>query len=259
MNNMQHFKPEDIQQIESELEMVNRRYLALNSSLLKLSGNLKQEKAKEYLFHGALRRLRVIYRCINNIFTIFPIERESLLDQNELDDVMINLHAFFVNISGVMDNLAWVFVYEKGLANTLNQLQVGLFKKETKDNFSTEFRQYLDSIQVKTWHDKYLKDYRDTLSHRIPLYVPPKTLNSAQRSQLDLIEKEMNDSFKLGDINTVDRLHGEEDKVGDVCPFFMHSLSESKGEYVALHVQIITDFKTIEEIAGNFLRQWNAK
>jgi len=249
---MQHFKQEDIQKIKSELDMVGKRYFNLSSQLLKLSRNLKQEKAKEYLFHGVMRRLRVIYRCINNIFTIFPIERETLLNQDEIDDVMINLHAFFVNISGIMDNLAWVFVHEKQLANTLKQRQIGLFKKETEDNFSNEFRQYLDSAQVATWHNEYLKNYRDTLSHRIPLYVPPKTLNSTQRSQLDLIEKKINDSFKSSDIDTIDRLHSEEDKVGDVCPFFMHSLSESKGEYVVLHVQIITDFKTIEEIVGKF-------
>jgi len=254
---MQHFRPEAIQQIKSELGMVGERYLAINSQLHKLSGSLKQEKAKEYLFHGVLRRLRIVYRCINNVFTIFPIERDALLSQNEIDDVMINLHAFFVNVSGVMDNLAWVFVHEEGLASTLNQLQVGLFKKETKDKFTTEFQKYLDSI--KTWHDEYLKNYRDTLSHRIPLYLPPKTLNSTQRFQLDQIEKEINDSFKLGNLNVIDELHDEEDKIGDVCPFFMHSLSESKGERVALHAQMIADFKTIEEIIGNFLGQWSAR
>jgi len=249
---MQHFKQEDIQKIKSELEDVGQRYLNLTSKLLELSRILKQEKAKEYLYHGVMRRLRVIYRCINNIFTIFPLEKETLLNRDELDDVMINLHAFFVNIFGILDNLAWIFVHEKNLASKLNQWQVGLFKKETKDNFCDEFRQYLDSSQVKTWHDEYLKNYRDALSHRIPLYVPPKTLNSTQRSQLDLIENKINDSFKLSDLDTIDRLHSEEDKVGDVCPFFVHSLSESEGKYVALHAQTITDFKTIEEIVGKF-------
>ena len=38
----------------------------------------------------------------------------------------------------------------------------------------------------------------------VPIYL--------QKKELDLIEKEINDRFKLGDINTVDRLHGEEDK-----------------------------------------------
>ena len=112
---MQHFKQEDIQKILSELELVGKRYSDSIFCLLKLSGNLRQEKAKEYLFHGAVRRLRVIYRCINNIFTIFPLERATLLNRDELDDVMINLHAFFVNIFGILDNLAWVFIHEKQL------------------------------------------------------------------------------------------------------------------------------------------------
>lgn len=249
---MQHFKQEDIQKIKSELGVVGERYLNLASQLLKLSEDLKQEKAKEYLFHGVMRRLRIIYRCINNIFTIFPLERETLLNRDELDDVMINLHAFFVSIFGILDNLAWVFIHEEQLANAIGQLQVGLFKEKTKEKFTAQFCQYLDSGQIKTWHNEYLKNYRDALSHRIPLYVPPKTLNSDQRSQLDMIEKEINDSLKSGNIDTIDRLHSEEDKVGDVCPFFIHSLSESENKYVALHVQIITDFKTVEEIVGKF-------
>jgi hypothetical protein len=33
----------------------------------------------------------------------------------DFSDLDINLHAFFVNISGILDNLGWVFVYENDL------------------------------------------------------------------------------------------------------------------------------------------------
>ena len=272
------------------------------------------------------RRIRVLHRCTENIFLIYPIfpfERETPLLRDELDDVMINLHAFLVNIFGVLDNLAWVLLYEKKLAHMMNSADVGLFMGKTQKEFSEKFRVYLNSNQIKRWHTDYLKNYRDALSHRIPPYVPPKSLNSSQKSQIEKIEHELAVAMERKDFIAIDRLNDEEDKIGEACPFFRRSLSgpvaknqiervglnwsdisnklinngwamaesrdvvcltadlgqerasmlkvfnadflrifsilqEAYGS-VALHVQIITDFKTIEEIVGNFLGQWNTK
>jgi hypothetical protein len=138
-----------------------------------LSAKIKEEKAREYLHYGVGRRLEVIERCIENIFLIFPVERNNLLCREELIDVMINLHAFFVNIFGLLDNLAWVLIHEKKLAGIIDKKKVGLFKRETKKYLPNKFCQYLDSPQMKLWHEQYLTNYRDAFSHRIPLYVPP--------------------------------------------------------------------------------------
>ncbi len=145
---MGYFRQEDIEKINQELDLVKHRYSNLLTKLWDLSNNLKEEKAKEYLLHGAMRRLRIIQRCIENIFTIFPLERKTLLEQNELDDVMINLHAFFIDIFGFLDNLAWVVIHEKRLADKIEKKKIGLFKKEAKAEFAPEFRTYLESV---TW------------------------------------------------------------------------------------------------------------
>lgn len=49
---------------------------------------------KEFLIQGVARRLQVIRRCVENIYSIFPVKREELLCNDELSDVDINLHAF---------------------------------------------------------------------------------------------------------------------------------------------------------------------
>lgn len=257
---MEHFKQEDIEKVNSELELLNQRYSNLLNKLWDLTNCLKEEKAKEYLFHGAARRLRVIQRCIENIFTIFPLKREKLLDRNELDDVMINLHAFLINIFGLLDNLAWSVIHEKRLADKIHKEKVSLFKKETKKKFSSEFRKYLDSGRIKTWYNNYLINYRDALSHRIPLYVPPKMLTPAQNEKIQQMEKEFFTTLKSVDTSTkVLQLLGEMDNVGSVAPYFIHSFSESESKYVAFHVQVIADFKTIEEIIEKFCETFEKK
>jgi hypothetical protein len=169
---MQIYKQDDIQKINSELFMVKSRSVGLMVQILELSSKLKEEKARGYLCCGVGRRLEVIERCIKNIFSIFPVERNNLLCQEELLDVAINLHAFLVNMFGLLDNLAWVSIHENKLADIIDKKKVGLFKKETKKYLLNKFCQYLDSPQMKLWHNQYLINYRDALSHRIPLYVP---------------------------------------------------------------------------------------
>ncbi|MBU2524917.1 hypothetical protein KKG71_07025 [Patescibacteria group bacterium] len=247
---MSYFKNEDVQKINSDLLTLKERYLNLVTKIFRLSENLKEEKAKEYLFHGVARRLDVIERCVENIYSIFPLERETLLNREELKDVDINLHAFFINIFGLLDNLAWVLIHEKRLK--INKKSVGLYIDKAQACFEKEFRDYLNLDRMKKWHNEYLKNYRDALSHRIPLYVPPKTLTSEQKNHTDFIDKQLNDSIKLRDYNAMNKLHNQDDEIGSPCPFFIHSISEEESRYVVLHAQVITDFKTVEEIIDNF-------
>lgn len=223
---MQHIKDEDIKKISSDLFTLKERYLNLVSKISTLSGNLKEEKAKEYLFHGVARRLGIIERCVENIYSIYPLERTELLSCGELKDLDINLHAFFVNIFGLLDNLAWVLIHEKRLK--IDKKHVGLYIDKTQECFEEKFRDYLNSEHMKKWHNEYLKNYRDALSHRIPLYVPPKTLTSEQKNRTEFIEKQLNDSIKLRDYSAIDNLHNRDAKIGNPCPFFIHSISEEK-------------------------------
>jgi hypothetical protein len=246
---VQYIKDKDIEKINSDLSMLQERYLNLVSRILTLSGNLKEEKAQEYLSHGVARRLDVIERCVENIYSIFPLERKELLSRNELKDLDINLHAFFVNIFGLLDNLAWVLVHEKRLK--IDKKNVGLYMNKTQECFEEKFRSYLNSDHMKKWHNEYLKNYRDALSHRIPLYVPPKALTSEQKDRAELIEKQINNSIRSRDYNAINNLNDSDDKIGSPCPFFIHSISE-ENRYVFFHAQVITDFKTIEEIVEKF-------
>ncbi len=252
---MAYYNSETIIELKSELSSITQRRVKLLHEFSDLFKLLKDERAKEYLFHGASRRLGIIEHCIYNIFFIFPLEREKLLDVEELKDVDINLHSFFINIYGFLDNLAWVVLYEKNVE--IEPRDVGLFYKKTKKYFSLPFREYLESTPVKTWHETYLKNYRDTLSHRIPVYVPPKFLTPDQVSQEENISKRIDESYGLGDIVAAGMLSTECEKIGSVAPVFRHSIRESGG--LVLHPQIIADFKTIEQIGEKYFEMFKVK
>ncbi|MBW2655591.1 MAG: hypothetical protein JRC91_11855 [Deltaproteobacteria bacterium] len=247
---MSFFKQDHVDKIKSEFTLINSRYVDIKIKLWELHNRLKTEKAKEYLSHGVMRRLGIMMRSIKNVFTIFPIERNTLLSTSELSDVDINLHAFIVNIFGLLDNLAWVWIHEKQLANEIHQMNVGLYKTKTQKHLTEEFCRYLNSDRMKKWYNEYLRNYRDTLSHRIPLYVLPKALTPKQVSQVKQIENKIADCYKLRNWDMVEKLREESDRIGDVCFLVSHASSENFP--IILHAQLIADFNTIEEIVKKY-------
>ena len=252
---LMYYSPEAVVELErgrqevlGELEDL---WLPLARDLVR---SLTNERAQEYLVHGICRRLITIGRCIDNIFTIFPADRTNLLKQEERSDVQINLHAFFINLHGVPDNLAWIFVLENELA--INPMRVGLFSrdKEMKSHLPKEVRVYLRSKTIKTWHQAYAKNYRDALAHRIPLYVPPAIYSPEHEQRYGELETEISAAMRQDDYNRVQTLTDEQDSIGGICPAFRQSfLDEDACSPMNLHSQIIADARTVMEIV-NVLR-----
>jgi hypothetical protein len=108
-----------------------------------------EPKAREYAHYGFARRIQTLSRCIHNVFKIVPPEAAKIPSKTQLHDVQINIQAAIGNTYGCVDNLAWVWVYERGLAQSIDRRQVGLRKhnKTLRDTLSTELRTYLDSVE----------------------------------------------------------------------------------------------------------------
>lgn len=226
-----------------------------------MSSRLSNPIAREYLSQGVSRRLKVLERCICNIYCLFPPEKRNLLTKNELTDLSINLHAFFVNISGILDNLAWVFVYEKNLYGSakvgkLGKYDVGLFNKKTLKYLWPKLSDYLKTESMGNWYKEYSKNYRDALAHRIPLYVPPSALNEKEGEKYAQIEEQLQllDMGNPEELTRYEQLREEQSDLGRPCVLFAHSFRE-KCKQVYFHAQVIADFMTVKEIIDRFCKE----
>ncbi|WP_162901315.1 hypothetical protein [Breoghania sp. L-A4] len=116
-------------------------------------------------------------RAIDVVFEKLPPELDTIPDRDTVVDATLMIQAFVLNAFGCLDNLAWIWVCEKPVLNArgkeLGPLEVGLGPKrrDVRASFSKEFVAYLEKRQ--DWVDKHLKGFRDSLAHRIPLYIPP--------------------------------------------------------------------------------------
>jgi len=240
---------------------IKNNYKILIHKLSELNTKLKNNKAQEYLMHGVGRRIVILSRCMDNVFKIFPLEKADLLSKDELTDLAINLHAFFVNIAGIFDNLGWVFIYENNLfgepkEGKVNKYGVGLFNKKTQKYLNPKLSEYLTSTKNQDWYKNYSKIYRDALAHRIPLYVPPAALDNKEAEEHLLLERSLWDFSSIDKIGQHDIIREQQSQLGKPCFFFVHSLNEG-GRLMLLHAQIITDYLTIEEIVQKFCLYFN--
>jgi hypothetical protein len=210
---------------------------------------LKQEDAKEYLLHGVARRLGTIQKCLQNIFALYPIDTSAPLTTDIAQDTTINLQAFVINVYGIQDNLAWVFVHENEIK--LNHLNVGLFKHACLELFPPTIRAFLKEDRIETWHQVYAKDYRDALAHRIPLYVPNAQLTKDEEKYDRELSAQWSVLIAKGDLAEAEMAHVKRMKLGSPAPYFLHSYRSNS--YMHLHPQVIADTATVHQVTNLFL------
>lgn len=217
----------------------------------------ESSKAREYATHGFIRRLQIMVRCIERVFDILPPDRTELADDDERQDAVINIQAFVFNVYGCIDNLAWVWVQEKKIANRdgsqIQKGHVGLRKsnKTVRASFSPEFQKYLRALD--DWFD-YLDNFRHSLAHRVPLYIPPYVVPESKLDTYQAIESRIADAANRLDFKGLYRLEEEQKALGRFEPSMIHSFTESLGR-VMFHPQMLADFNTIEELGRKILNE----
>lgn len=248
-------KYQDIRRVHDQLVL---------RKLKPLQSKLKNDKAKEYLLQGVGRRLKILTRSIDNIFQIFPVGQTEQLAPDELTDLTINLHAFFVNISGLFDNLGWMFALEYDLMGDpkngkLGRYDIGLFIKKTQSHLPDRLQEYLQSADLQKWYSEYSKNYRDALAHRIPLYVPPSFLTPKEQKRYLELKAQLHalDFTNYENLDIYDGILEQQKQLGQACPVFAHSLNEKNAVY--LHAQVIVDYATIEEVVTKFCEYFEPK
>jgi hypothetical protein len=132
------------------------------------------ERGQEYAVHGFCRRLDLLRTVIDQVFMALPPERDDIPEREKIMSATIAIQAFWMNLVGCLDNLAWIWVYERGVkassGDELDRKSVGLWRHELQATMSEKFRAYRD--ERKAWFESINK-FRDALAHRIPFYIPP--------------------------------------------------------------------------------------
>ncbi|MDH2356561.1 hypothetical protein QCM80_38965 [Bradyrhizobium sp. SSUT112] len=215
------------------------------------SRQYKTDRGREYATQGFGRRVDMLVRAIDRVFAILPPEREDIPKKDEVAEAQMAIQAFVMNAFGSLDNLAWIWVFEKDIkgkkGKELDRKLVGLGSEHVRASYTKDFSSFLDNR--RKWFEN-LKDFRDSLAHRIPLYIPPFIIEEKDAAAY----RELDDAaLRTKDPVEYERLRGEQKKLGAFRPWMTHSIFE--GPSVVFHFQLLQDYLAVDEFGRQMIKQ----
>jgi hypothetical protein len=99
MSDPYYYTPHQLAELKDGYSTVCSAYERLTYEYLSL--RLTNEAAYEYVRHGFVRRLGILKRCIENVYSIYPPERADKPSRDECLDLAINLQSFLFNVFGL--------------------------------------------------------------------------------------------------------------------------------------------------------------
>ncbi|MBI2241486.1 MAG: hypothetical protein HYU59_11885 [Magnetospirillum gryphiswaldense] len=250
-----YFTAQQLDELRQEQAEVGRKCEALLERLLVYG--FRTEGGREHIHHGLARRLGTLTRCVEQVFALLPPDLEAIPERAVVVDATVNIQAFVMNAFGFCENVAWVWVHERGVTRPdgrpLVESQVGLGPKyeRVRQTLTPGFRVYLD--RREPWF-AHLKHFRDALAHRIPLYIPPYTVCPNDADLFQALETASSQSLLAHDFDGYERLQREQMALARFQPIMTHSLTTNVMPIV-FHPQLLADFNTLEELAGVLLDQ----
>lgn len=209
----------------------------------------------EHALLGFSRRLGTLIRAINLTFEWLPPELDAIPERETVVDATIVIQSFVLNTFGCLDNLVWIFVHEKGVTKAdgtaLDPQGVSLGSKDVRARFSKEFNAHIDSRN--DWF-KGIKEFRDALAHRIPLYISPFIAGPDVMDECNRLEWDSGEVLRLGKLEEYDGLQADQKKLGRFRPWMMHSCTENAPS-IAFHPQLLADFNTVDEFGREMLME----
>ena len=190
-------------------------------------------------------------RCIEIVFERLPPKRDQIPTREERLDANIGLQAFVFNVFGSIDNLAWIWVSEKGMDLDKYWIGLGPGNRAVRKSLSDGFQHQLKELD--SWFN-HLEDFRHSLAHRIPLYIPPYVIAPEKEHSYREIEGRVQAAATDGKLDEYYTLLREQERLGEFRPVMLHSPAESSG-YVHFYPQLFADFNTVKSLGDQMLHE----
>lgn len=253
---MPPYTPELLEQI-NEL-IFERRLLATDVAGDFITHPYRTKEGEDFGKYGFARRLTTLRKCSILIFDELPPEQEDIPEDDQREKAAIYLQSFVLNTFGCTDCLSWVWVYEKnvrdGKGNELKRLDVGLHPKQELRNYLPDaLRQHMGSID--RWFAD-LKDVRDALMHRIPIYIPPYFVTPDRAQTFNALSVRMKEARARHDQVEFDRLEAEQNGLRHYLPLLSYtSKLEAPQRQAEIHRLLLNDLLTIADLGQRFMEE----
>lgn len=245
---MLYFTDEALAQMRAEFATVPQKLVVLQDRYLR--GNFQNDRARELAHNGYVRRLNILARCIENLFALIPPDRTEPVERDVRRDAEIQIQTSVFNVFGAADNLAWIWVNERGTRRPngaeIPNGRIGLrpTNEEVRASLPQAVRDHIAGFDA--WFDM-VDNYRHALAHRIPLYIPPFMVDPAEADRHQALDQAKNAALLAGNLVEHQRLREEQKTLEFFRPWMQHSFGEQARPLV-FHPQLLANFNTVEDL-----------
>ncbi len=232
------------QDIDAQMMCVDSLYYwAVNS--VQLSERLKNKESAYYMKYGAGRRFNMLFYAYRSITNIAHAERKNPLSQEECVVISQDINTIYTNLIGVLDNLAWCLLLENNLTEeNLDKTNIGLFSKEFR------ILPLFKSVEaVKEYDDWYkeIRNRRDPVAHRIPLYVIPTVTRPDELDRYNRLYTEHLDLLAKSEVEAGENILNQMEKIGEFHAIFTH---HPKKDPIPIYPTVPTDMENLIKISN---------
>lgn len=206
-------------------EAFSDSHVGIREKILELMKVL-DENSKRHLQRGLYMRLGMMESAITSFYNKIGKSTEPL-SHYLVYELSLLLNAYYLNLVGSLDNIAWALTY---LHNLLDCIDEDNIEHRKFVNISgNKFLQKLRDKDLKTLADKiesvngWYKDtkrFRDPAAHRIPLYIPSAILSESDIQQHTDLDIEAAKLIKNGRYNEGANLLYKRENLGIHVPIF---------------------------------------
>jgi len=249
-----YYSEKQLKQLYDELQSYNLKY---NNFMLKEFN----EASIEFFVYGFTRRLGILYKTLTNIYKYYPPELNKI-QKSDIEDTIINLHAFYVNLYGAIDCLSKVYITEVHNIELNKSKHYNIFDTFDKSKVKRFPNASLTSENIKNkiepYHNKYKtieEHIRHQITHRIPIYIPDQ-INQNKYNDLNKELLSIDNKIKLCMNNNrfedvilllkkKNELFENESKTGKL---FGSGITLDNSYLFPIHLQTLNDFGMVMEL-----------
>ena len=257
---MSFYNDEAIKLIEKEFKLFqrNKSQYATIARLISIiaPNNTYKTPLYSFAYHGIIRRIKILNRCIENIFHARDFSSDTIPSETELSDITINLQCFIINIYGVLENLAWVYAICIDFQGSIHEKSFFSKKQKLLNTLSDNIR--VAFVGDGKWFE-HIKNIRDLLAHQEPFYIPPYSVIMEKQEEWKNLEQKKwdieNNFFQ--ELFTIANVRHTSDKIPTTNDIFLElqkqdelytqkkeaisQINEEQKQYVVFQPMLVTN------------------
>lgn len=235
------------------------REKAINEWVLVRGDKVSQPQANRHLRQGFFQRHQMMSASRRRIFDETH-NRENQLDPDLTVELNVHVNAYYLNLCGALDNLAWMLAHALELLPALDEDRsehrrfCNLFGGPFLEALGLQLPDLRLRLQTyRTWN-REIRLFRDPAAHRVPLYMTPGIITDDTATAREELERKASEATLRGDSHEYMSLFMAIRSLAVYVPAMITSESAGLKMY-SLHDQLPKDQETFLDIATLVLHE----